>query len=607
MEEEEESKQIGEYISALKRRAVIIIIPFLLVLGASAIVAVVLPPIYESRALILVESQQIPGQFVQSTVTSLLDERIQIIKQRALSSSVLVRLMDKHSIFKNERDTVPQSILLDRLRESISVETVTAGTGGRRGNATIAFSIAFTSGVPRVAQAVANELVTLFLEENTRSRTEGATETANFLSSEADKLKVKVEDIEKEIAVYQEDHREAMPEVRPFLMGQLSSAKSAVTRLEEEIRAISERRAILQAQRKGLLTRKEAIQSFRDNRRARNRARGRNSTDGGNTGLSPDEERLEALQNQSVSLAARYGETHPDVKEIKRQITAFENKLNNDNASSDPEDELAVTKEKLTAALQKWSELHPDVVALKKRIAALELEAKNSDKDSTSKSSKDQPLPDLVEPVDDTQLIQIDAELALLPNRVDILNKRKTEQEEVVKKLSVTFDSIPQVERILIALQRKRTDILREYDKIKSSQQDALLAKSLETERKGEKFTLLDPPKLPERPEKPDRVKILLGGFALSLMLGLGAGMGVELLDKSIRGPRALELITRHPALVVIPVIETRADKFRETRNWIIVLTSGLIVIGVGTVLVHLYFKPLDLLWALVLRRFGVY
>ena len=41
---------------------------------------------------------------------------------------------------------------------------------------------------PEVANKVANELVTLFLDENIKQRTERASETTEFLTREADKL-----------------------------------------------------------------------------------------------------------------------------------------------------------------------------------------------------------------------------------------------------------------------------------------------------------------------------------------------------------------------------------------------------------------------------------
>ncbi len=58
----------------------------------------------------------------------------------------------------------------------------------------------------------------------------------------------------------------------------------------------------------------------------------------------------------------------------------------------------------------------------------------------------------------------------------------------------------------------------------------------METESKGERFTLIEPPVMPEQPIKPNRPAIIF----LSLILALGAGLGyaavAESLDSSVRG-----------------------------------------------------------------------
>jgi len=65
----EETADIGQYISILKSRKRYFIIPSLVVLVVAILVAVLLPSIYQSSSTILIEEQQIPQEFVRSTVT----------------------------------------------------------------------------------------------------------------------------------------------------------------------------------------------------------------------------------------------------------------------------------------------------------------------------------------------------------------------------------------------------------------------------------------------------------------------------------------------------------------------------------------------------------
>ena len=51
-------------------------------IGSAMAVALGLPAIYKSRAVILIEQQDIPQDLVRSLVTSYADQRIQVISQR---------------------------------------------------------------------------------------------------------------------------------------------------------------------------------------------------------------------------------------------------------------------------------------------------------------------------------------------------------------------------------------------------------------------------------------------------------------------------------------------------------------------------------------------
>ena len=83
---EDDIKTLGDYISIAWRRKFHILIPFIAVLLITVVTVFVLPPVYKSTGTILIESQQIPQELIQSTVTSFADERIQIIKQRIMTS-----------------------------------------------------------------------------------------------------------------------------------------------------------------------------------------------------------------------------------------------------------------------------------------------------------------------------------------------------------------------------------------------------------------------------------------------------------------------------------------------------------------------------------------
>jgi hypothetical protein len=115
------------------------------------------------------------------------------------------------------------------------------------------------------------------------------------------------------------------------------------------------------------------------------------------------------------------------------------------------------------------------------------------------------------------------------------------------------------------------------------------VAHGLEEEQKGERFTLIEPARLPVKPVKPNRLAIVLIGF----VLGIGAGVGLaslrEFSDQSVRDARSLSAATGFPVLAGIPEIVTAGDR-RRRRIRKILLIAGIIVSMVSAVLIFHYF-----------------
>jgi len=83
---------LRDYIGIVRRRGVLIISVFGGVFALAVAVAIMMPPVYQSTGTIMVESQQIPTDLVQATVTSYADERIETIKQRVMTRDNLFRI-----------------------------------------------------------------------------------------------------------------------------------------------------------------------------------------------------------------------------------------------------------------------------------------------------------------------------------------------------------------------------------------------------------------------------------------------------------------------------------------------------------------------------------
>ena len=337
----QQSDDIRYYLGILRRRYPYFLAAFLAVLGVSVVVAVMLPPIYRSEAKILVESQQIPSELVRSTVTGLAAERIEVTRQRITAREGLIAIADKYALFPDERKKMSDTQLVDIMRQRIFIlpfDLALAGRRSREGALTIAFTVGFEYERADIAARVANELVTLILNEDIRSRTNRASETTQFLVRESDRLQQELVKVDKALSDFKLQFRDALPERIPFQMAALERAESNLKDIDREINGLSESKRLL-----------ELEMSLR------------NASLIGGTGDTSQTNpfrQLEALRSELAQRSAVYSDSHPEIKALKGQIGALEKQL-------DPLDEKRSDDSLMSPSDLKKLDLNSRIVAEK--------------------------------------------------------------------------------------------------------------------------------------------------------------------------------------------------------------------------------------------------
>ena len=198
---EEQTLDPLRYLGILRKRKFYALIPFVGVFAIGFAVAMMWPPTFLSEGKILVESQQIPVDLVRPTVTATAAERIATIQQRVMTRDNLLKIVDKYQLFADQRDRLSRTELLDVMRENTVIKPVELELIKSQPNLnfTVAITVGFMDRRPDVATQVANELITIFLDEDARNRTNRATETTKFLAQEVEKLKAELAAIDAKI------------------------------------------------------------------------------------------------------------------------------------------------------------------------------------------------------------------------------------------------------------------------------------------------------------------------------------------------------------------------------------------------------------------------
>ena len=172
----------------------------------------------------------------------------------------------------------------------------------------------------------------------------------------------------------------------------------------------------------------------------------------------------------------------------------------------------------------------------------------------------------IVEQPDNPLYITIQSQLAGLESEISSIRKQREQVLEKISELEKSLYNAPQVEREYLILKRDYENAVMRYQETKAKQMQADVAKQLESESKGEKFTLIDPAALPEKPISPNRPAIVFLGFILALGSGLGFAIVADVISGTVRGARSIQRLLGALPLSVIPYEMNLQDRAKTKR-----------------------------------------
>ncbi|MEP6892058.1 MAG: hypothetical protein ABI955_15305, partial [Nitrospirota bacterium] len=411
-----------------------------------------------------------------------------------------------------------------------------------------------------------------------KSRERQAQEATSFLQQEAENLSKHISKVDEKIAKFKHRANSALPELMSLNLQLMNQSDRELMDIDQQIRSFEERKTYLEGE---LATIKPntPIMSVTGER------------------ILDSSERLRGLRAQYAGASANLAPDHPDIFKMKQEIEALEKETGQPPDIEEVSKQLLNARASMATVLERLGKDHPDVVRARRTIEALEQEVRQ-----LSSVPLRRPMLRPENPI----YISLQAQLNSATSSLDALRASRTAVKRRLQDYAARLERTPEMEPDYLFLTRDRDTTGQKYQDIRSRLLEAKVSEGLEVQQKGERFSLIDPPSLPERPDKPNRPAILLLGFILALAGGIASGAAAESLDHSIRSPEQLARLTQLAPLAMIPFMPNEQDLHRAVRRRRLLQGAGVGALVTILALLHVFVVPLDVLWFAALRRFGV-
>ncbi len=393
------------------------------------------------------------------------------------------------------------------------------------------FNIYYQNRDPKMAQQATSELANLFITENLEERQKRSENTTSFLEDQLVQARAKLAAQEAKLRVFKDQHLGELPTQTQSNLQILTGLQAQVQANQDSLNRAKQQNAYLES----LINQYRAIDSG-----------SKSGETGGPAGLAAIDKELDQLKAQLADLTSHYTDKHPDVRKTKEQIARTEK-----------------MRERIVAEMN-----NPAATSATAPTAA------------SSSEPKTAPM--------------LEMESQLKANRLEIANREaeiKDEQNKI-NQYQARLNMAP-------VMEQQFADITRDYDQSKTDY-EALLAKKnqsemstdLEKTQQGERFSMLDPPNLPVKPYKPNRLMLCGAGLAVGLVLGGGFAFGLEKLGGKIYSEREIRKLVPFDVIAEIPQIENLEEQASHRRGTWIASAAAVVVVGfilLGSAVTYLY------------------
>lgn len=572
----ERHEDIRHYIDIIRRRKYVFILPTIVSFLIFVIIVLRIPSMYKSTGTILIETSNLSGELVQPISTDFLERRLAELWRTTFNNERLCEIIQRLALYPELQDEMDEAGLVKKMRSAISMQTIRTDVfeKGRPGSVTSAFSLSFEGQHAESVQKATEALVSLLLSENIKLRDEKLQTTLAFFEKQKTDLHAELIAIETRLSNFKEKYQERLPETMQTNLRVIAELQKDIAVKEKDVEHLS---ASISDVKVKLSMTPETIEVK-------------------NGPVLTASQELEQLRRQYTGAIATLSSNHPDVIKLKNRLSALEEGLKTRGEFGELRLKFEQVELELLQAKQRYSERHPDVIKLEKEAQQIKRELQNYSYDAAVADS--QPFQE-----ENPIYVRLQVDLGEAENNL----QQQKDALALLKQRLLTYEertkSAPQIELEYQTLLREYENAKQRYREIDSRLLAAKEAKGIEESQLAERLTLVEPPVLPGRPERPNRRMLIALSLVFSMLLGVGLLTIVEAVDQRVYSARDVEKIGIIPVLSEIPHITTRPERLKRGVVLSVVLLGCIGVLAVALTTIHFYIAPLDSVSLMFMER----
>ncbi len=445
-----------DYLSVIRRRRWWWITPLALSVVTGWLLVRFLPKEYKSTTTLGVTAPLVSPSIVSQSAPFDNFERLRAIQQQLVSTPILSRVArEEHLSDVNE------------LRNAIDIKVPDPVANTNEVRRLDTFVVSYTDSDPLRAQNVANRLVRVFVDENSKVRTERAEDTTMFISAQLAASQARINDLESRLRKAKEAYMGQLPEQTGANLQTIAGLRAQMASDAQQIRGERDRLMLIDRQI-------EAI-----DKNTVDEPMGRSSD-----AVASPELRVVALERELADARALYTDKHPEIQRLQEEVAYAK-------------------KEALAAQQQPPAD----------RLAKLQR---------------------------NPAYLSLVGEREVGRTRIRDLERDQTDAQAQIARYQARVEAAPMVEQELTNIQREYDLEKQQYSDLSAKEHSAAIAASVERNRSGERFEVIDAATLPTTPLRPVPLRVWLGSILGGIVMAVGLTLLREYFDSSVHDEREL-------------------------------------------------------------------